>query len=313
MQYPTLATSEGKKKRKPYRLAKTFPLYFMVLPAAVYILIFAYVPMYGILLAFQNYLPGQDIFDASWVGMAHFKRLFALPQFREILFNTLRISLYQLVAGFPLPILLALLLNHCDNRHFQKSVQAVTYASHFISVVILVGMLNILLNPRVGIVNLIITALGGSAVDFMGSQELFPHVYVWSSVWQNTGWGSIVYIAALSGVDLSQYEAATIDGANKLQKIRYIDIPAILPCIATMFILNCGSIMSIGFEKAFLMQNSLNIGTSEIISTYVYKVGLLNYQYSFSTAVGLFNNVINILLVAVANFISKKTANVSIV
>lgn len=294
------------------KIRPNWPLYLMLLPAVIYTIVFCYVPMYGIQIAFKNFDPALGILDSPWVGLKHFIRFFNLPSFWRLIGNTLGLSLYQLAVGFPLPILLALLLNYAFSGWFKKLVQTVTYASHFVSVVVLVGMMSILLSPRTGIVNVIITGLGGEPINFLQEPAMFKSLYVWSGVWQNLGWGSIIYIAALGGVNLELYEAASMDGATKLQRMRYIDLPALLPAAVTMLILNIGKIMSLGFEKAFLMQNPLNESTSEIIATYVYKTGLVNYQYSFSTAVGLFNNLINITLLLVVNHLAKRMADVSL-
>lgn len=294
------------------RILNNWPLYLMLLPAVIYTVIFCYIPMYGIQIAFKDFDAGLGMFNSPWVGFKHFIRFFSLPSFWSLIGNTLGISLYQLAVGFPLPIILALMLNYAVSSKFKKTVQTVTYASHFISVVVLVGMLNIILSPRTGIINNIIVMLGGDAINFMQEASMFKSIYVWSGVWQTVGWGSIIYIAALGGVNPELYEAASIDGATKFQRMLNVDIPAILPTAVTMLILNSGKIMSLGFEKVFLMQNPLNEPASEIIATYVYKAGLINYQYSFSTAVGLFNNVINITLLLIVNHLAKKMTSVSL-
>ncbi|MEG2354191.1 MAG: ABC transporter permease subunit [Clostridium sp.] len=287
-------------------------LYIMLLPAIIYLIMFNYIPMYGIQIAFKDFNPTLGIWGSEWVGLEHFVRFFNIPQFWQLLGNTLGISIYQLVVGFPLPIILALLLNYAISDKFKKVVQTVTYSAHFISIVVLVGMMGIFLSQSTGIVNHLIEALGMQRINFLGEESLFKSLYVWSGIWQGIGWGSIIYIAALAGVNTELYEAATIDGANKLQKMRYIDIPTILPTATMMLILSCGSLMGVGFEKVFLLQNPLNLGSSEIIATYVYKMGIQNFQYSFSTAVGLFNNVINVILLLSVNHICKKLSNTGI-
>jgi putative aldouronate transport system permease protein len=216
------------------------------------------------------------------------------------------------VAQFPIPIFFALLLNQMRQRRFRKVVQTVSYAPHFISMVVLVGMLNVFLSPSTGIVNILIKSLGGEAVYFLGKADLFRPVYVWSGVWQDTGRSAIIYIAALSSIEQELHEAAMVDGASKLQRTIYIDIPGIMPTAVIMLILNLGRVMSVGFEKAYLMQNTLNIASSEIISTYVYKVGLLNAQFSLSTAIGLFNSVISCVLVVFVNFIARRYSDTSL-
>ena len=236
----------------------------------------------------------------------NFIRFFNSPDFWMLLRNTLTLSLYALIAGFPFPIFLALLLNQAANKKFRKFVQTVIYAPHFISVVVMCGMITLFFSYSTGIVNTLITSFGFDRFFFMGSEKAFPHLYVWSDIWQSTGWGTIIYIAALGSISQDQYEAAKIDGASKWKMLLYIDIPNLMPTIVTMFILRTGSVMSIGFQKAFLLQTSMNLGASEIISTYVYKVGLVQGQFDYSTAIGLFNNIINIILLLIVNKLSKK-------
>jgi putative aldouronate transport system permease protein len=220
--------------------------------------------------------------------------------------NTLGISMYQLLAGFPLPIILALLLNQLRDGPFKRFTQTITYAPHFVSVVVLVGLLHVFLNPRNGLVNVLFLSLGKEPVYFLGIQQYFWHFYVLSGIWQGTGWAAILYLAALSGIDPELYEAAKIDGTTRLQRIIHIDMPGILPTIVILFILNAGRLMNVGFEKTFLMQNSLNLGASEVISTYVYKVGLLQAQFGFASAVGLFNGVVNFALLFMVDRIAKR-------
>lgn len=295
------------------RMLKCWQLYVLLLPTLVFFIVFCYVPMYGVQLAFKDYNAMLGITGSPWVGFEHFRRFFESYQFKQLLGNTLTLSIYQLAVSFPVPIILALALNQVKNAKFKKVVQTVTYAPHFISIVVLVGMLNVFFSTNGGLVNEIVKFFGGEAKLFLGQEQYFQHMYVWSGVWQSMGWSAIIYLAALSGVSPELHEAAVVDGASKIKRIWHIDIPAILPTIIILLILNCGQVMSIGFEKAFLMQNSLNIGTSEIIPTYVYKMGLLNAQYSFSTAVGLFNSVINCTLLFVVNKISKKAGQTGII
>ena len=287
-------------------------LYLLLLPAVLYALIFLYAPMGGVLIAFKDYSPVKGIFGSPWVGLKYFERFLNAYNFEQIFVNTLSLSAYNLVAQFPIPIIFALLLNQMRQRRFKKVVQTVSYAPHFISMVVLVGMLNVFLSPSTGIVNIIIKSLGGDAVYFLGKADLFRPVYVWSGVWQDTGRSAIIYIAALSSIDQELHEAAMVDGASKLQQTLYIDIPGIMPTAVIMLILNLGRIMSVGFEKAYLMQNTLNISTAEIISTYVYKVGLLNAQFSLSAAIGLFNSVISCVLVVFVNFIARRYSDTSL-
>ena len=282
-------------------------LYALILLPVIYLIMFKYVPMYGVIIAFKNYKPAIGIKNSEWVGLYQFQRFLASPSFWRVLKNTIVISLYSLFAGFPLPVLLALLLNSCPFGRLKKITQTVTYAPHFISTVVLVGILNVFFAPSTGLVKQLLTSLGfieGNLMVLM-SNTAFPHLYVWSGVWQGMGWGSIIYLAALSGVDPQLHEAALMDGANKMQRIYHIDIPAIIPTIVILLVLRCGSIVSVGFEKVYLMQNTLNGQASEVISTYVYKQGLLKTQYSFSSAVGLMNNIVNLIMLILVDRLAK--------
>ena len=305
-------------RKKPVvirRLWSSGQLYLMLLPVVVYYVLFHYVPMYGLQLAFKKYSITKGIFGSDWIGFNYFVRFFNTYDFFRIIKNTLTLSIYSLVCNFPIPIILAVLLNEVGNKHFKKTVQMVTYAPHFISVVVLVGMLNIFLAPNapnMGLVNIVLIKLGFQSIPFMSKASMFSNIYVWSGVWQGAGWGSIIYLSALSGVDTELYDAAYIDGASKLRKIWHIDLPSILPTAVMLFIMNLGGIMSVGFEKVFLMQNALNMSASEVISTYIYKVGLINSDYGYATAIGLFNSVINLILLVSANYVSKKTAETSL-
>lgn len=287
-------------------MAKQYQLYLMILPAVIYFLIFHYGPMYGIQIAFKDFRPIEGITGSPWVGFKYFERFFKSYQFWRVLRNTLLLSVFQLAAGFPVPIIMALLLNQVKNMKFKKLVQTVTYAPHFISIVVLVGMLNVFLSPSTGLVNHVIQLFGGEAVYFIGKPEYFRTIFVASGIWQNAGWGTIIYLAALAGVGPELYEAAKVDGASKLQIIRHVDVPSIAPTIIILLIMNLGRIMNVGFQKAFLLQNPLNAETSEIIQTYMYKVGLLQMEFEYSTAVSLFNTLINVVLLLTANRIAKK-------
>lgn len=304
----TKTTSGLKPSNKPLwkRMRHCWQLYVLALPAIVCIIVFAYAPMYGAIIAFKDYKVNLGIMDSPWVGLKYFKQFINLPNFDTLLINTLKISIYSLLWGFPAPILLALMLNQVRSKRYKKFVQTVTYAPYFISTVVLVSMLSIFLTPSSGFINKIIENFGGRAITFMGEPKWFRTVYIASGVWQGAGWGAIIYLAALGGVDPTLYEAAMVDGASKMQRLIHIDFPSILPTIVIMFILNMGSLLNVGYEKAYLMQNSLNIPVSEIISTYTYKIGLINGNFSFSAAVGMFNSVINFALVISANYISKK-------
>ncbi len=303
-------------KRRPHatwrNIKRHWRLLVFALPALVYIIIFHYLPIYGVVIAFEDFKPHLGYMGSPFVGLKHFTRFFNHPDFWKLIRNTVFLSLYQLIASFPIPILLALSINQLTQRRYQKTVQIVTYAPHFISTVVLVSIMRVMLDPQTGVVNALLGKVGAGPVFFMGDAGLFRSVYVWSDVWQNTGWSSIIYFAALAGVDISMHEAAIIDGASKTQRIRYIDFPTILPTIITILILNTGKIMSVGFEKVFAMQNALNLSTSEIISTYVYRIGIREGQYSYSAAISLFNSVINLALLLSVNTITKKTGDIGI-
>ena len=303
--------SNYKKPSLGKRIKKTWQLWVFVLPALIGLIVFSCIPMYGIVLAWKDYSPIQGIMGSRNVGFAHFERFFRSPYFVDIIRNTIVISLYGMVVGFPIPILLALGLNQIRNLKFKKFIQTVTYAPYFISTVVLVGIINIVFAEK-GFINQFISMLGNEPVLFMGNIKYWRHIYVWTGVWQSMGWNAIIYIAALAGVSPELHEAAIIDGATKFQRIKYIDLPSISPTIVITLILSAGSIMSVGFEKAFLMQNPLNAEVSEIIATYIYKVGLVSGQYGFSTAVGLFNSVINCILLLSVNKIAKKMGHSSI-
>ena len=291
-----------------------YQLYLLVLLPVAYIFVFMYIPMYGTQIAFREFLAIKGIWGSDWVGFKYFQKFFDSPYFVRVVRNTLEISLYTLIAGFPFPILLALALNSSLNRRFKKTVQMVTYAPYFISTVVMVGMLFQFLSPRIGFVNDILALLGFERVMFLSEPALFSSVYVWSGVWQLTGWNSIIYLAALSTVDSELHEAAIVDGANRLRRIRHVDIPSILPTIVVLLIIQCGQIMTVGFEKVYLMQVPLNLARSEIITTYVYKVGLVSSipNYSYGAAIGLINAVINLILVLAVNKLSKTTTGQSL-
>lgn len=296
------------------QIKRGWQLYLLLALPLAWLLVFAYYPMYGAQIAFRDFLPGKTIWGSEWIGLENFTRFFQSPMFWRLIKNTLGLSVYSLVVGFPIPILLALSLNQLRNGLFKRSVQMISYAPHFISTVVMVGLILQFLDLRRGPINLFLKALGLPAVHFMGSADLFPSIYVWSGVWQNTGFATIIYLAALSTVDPALHEAALVDGANRLQRIWHIDIPGILPVTLTLLILNMGQLMNVGFEKAFLMQNPLNLATSEVISTYVYKVGLAGgvANFSYAAAIGLFNSVIGLILLVSANQISRRLSQTSL-
>ncbi|MEK3780113.1 ABC transporter permease [Paenibacillus sp. FSL R5-0810] len=287
-------------------------LYLLVIPPVLYFIIFKYLPMANAVLAFKNYNVVKGIWGSPWVGTQYFEMFFRNPAFATLIKNTLYISFYQLIVGFPIPILLALALNEVKSARFKKTVQMVTYAPYFISTVVMVSIIMLFLSPRLGIVNTIAGALGFEAINYLGEPGMFRTIYVLSDVWQTMGYSAVIYLAALAGVDPSLYEAAKVDGANRFQKILNVDLPGILPAAVIILILSVGNIMALGFEKMYLLQNPLNLSTSEIISTYVYKIGLLNANYSFATAVGLFNSLINLVLLLVVNAVAKRASNTSL-
>lgn len=296
------------------RIARNWGLYLLLLPALTLLICFTYKPMYGVLIAFKEYKPVKGILGSAWADpwYKYFKKFFDSFQFKTTIWNTLVITLYSMLVMFPLPVILALGINQLKNRTYRKIFQTVTYMPHFISTVVMVGLLTLLLSPGSGLLGAVCGMLGIEAPNFLGQPSAFKHLYVWSDVWQHVGWDSIIYIAALSSVDPSLYEAATVDGATNLQKIKYVDIPMLVPTAVIMLIMRFGSLMSLGFEKVYLMQNDLNLTASEVISTYVYKIGIINVQYSYSAAINLFSTVINFILLILVNQISKKVSDNSL-
>jgi putative aldouronate transport system permease protein len=264
------------------------------------------------MIAFKDYIAVDGIFGSPWVGFEHFERFFESFYFERLLLNTLLIGLYELAVGFPVPIILALLINEVRNKYFKSFIQTITYAPHFLSVVVVVGMLFIFLSPQNGIVNQLIVFFGGEPISFMTEPAWFKTIYVLSGVWQSMGWSSIIYLAALSGVDPQLHEAAEIDGASRLQRIWHINLPSIKPTIIVMLILQCGSILGVGFEKVFLMQNTLNMSASDVIATHIYRTGILGSEYSYSTAIGLFESVVNLVILLLVNYTAKKVNKVSL-
>jgi putative aldouronate transport system permease protein len=280
---------------------RSWQLYLFLLPTLLYFVVFQYGPLYGAQIAFRDYLGALGIWGSPWVGLKNFARFFNSAYFVNLLTNTLSLSLLMLVFSFPMPVIFALMLNQIRGQRYKRIVQTVSYAPHFISMVVFVGIMFLFTSPSVGIINVLAAKIGLPRVYYMGNVAWFRPVYVLSDIWQETGWAAIIYLAALSGINPELYEAATMDGATKFQRILNIDIPAILPTVTILLVLRTGAIMSVGFEKAFLMQTALNLDQSEIISTYVYKVGLQGAQFSFGSAVGLFNSVINLVLLLVVN------------
>lgn len=291
---------------------KEWQLWLFVMPAVIFYLIFHYAPMYGLVIAFKRYSIGRGILNSPWVGMMYFERFFNSAQCWELIRNTLILSFYQLLVAFPLPVALALMLNHTRREGVKKTVQTITYAPHFISLVVMTGMLTLFASPSTGIINILIKKLGGTPIYFMAEPEWFRHVFVFSHVWQHTGYQAIIFLAALTAIDVQQYEAATLDGATKLQKIFYIDLPAIVPTLVTVLLLQVGRMLNVDTQKVLLMQSATNLETSEIIGTYVYKIGLLNAQFSYSTAINLVQTVVNVVILLFVNTVSRKLTNESL-
>jgi multiple sugar transport system permease protein/putative aldouronate transport system permease protein len=290
------------------KIRRGWQLYLMLLIPIAWLLIFQYWPMYGAQIAFRNFMPGMSILESPWVGLDNFSKFFNSYMFYRVLSNTLWISFYSLLVGFPIPIIFALAMNQLNSGWFKRAIQMVSYAPYFISTVVVVGMVIQFLDLRRGPINMLLQALGMAPINFMGSPDMFPSIYVWSGVWQYTGFSAVIYLAALSTVDPSLHEAAVMDGANRLQRIWHIDMQTIMPTVITLLILNIGQVMNVGFEKVFLLQNTLNQTTSEVISTYIYKVSLASgiASYSYGAAIGLFNSLVGLILLAIANQISKK-------
>lgn len=291
-------------------------MYMFLLIPLIWLVVFKYVPMAGIQIAFRNYKIKYGIWDSEWVGLWQFQKFFESYQFQRVLVNTVKLSLYGLIAGFPLPILLALCLNAVLHLRFKKIAQTLLYVPHFVSTVVLVGMVLQIFNIRVGLYGYFGRLFTGvTPDDILGKAAAFPHLYVWSGVWQSMGWSSIIYIAALSGVDTELHEAAQIDGASRFMRCVHIDFPSILPTATILLIMNTGNMLSIGFEKTYLMQNPLNLQSSEIISTYVYKVSMVaggSNDFSFGAAIDLFNAVVNMTLLVTVNMLSKKLSETSL-
>lgn len=291
---------------------RDYQLWIMILPAIIIVFVFNYIPMYGIQLAFREFDFTKGLTGGDWVGLKYFTQFIESHMFTDLLRNTVVLSLTTIIVGFPAPIILALLINQIKWKRGKKVLQTTVYLPHFISIVVLVGLLNVLLSPNTGIVGHIMNAFGFHDVNLLASTNTFVPVYVLSDVWQHVGWNSIIYLVALSSVDPQLYDSAKMDGANRWQIIRNVEIPAIIPTIIILLILNMGSIISTGFEKIFLMQNPLNLPVSEVIETYVYKIGIISNQFSYAAAIGLFNTLINFALLLTMNYIAKRFSNISL-
>ncbi len=312
---PAGETPQPKRRRRRERpgvrglqrsLRRHWTLYLLMVVPLIWFGIFKYIPMANAVLAFKNYNVTKGIWGSPWIGWKNFEMFFANPVFWTLVKNTFLLSVYTVAASFPIAIILALALNEIRNGLFKRSVQLVTYAPYFISTVVVVSMTILILSPRLGIVNEGLGFFGVPAIDFLGEPDYFRHIYVWSDVWQTTGYSAVIYMAALAGIDPALHESARIDGATRLQRIWNVDLPGIMPTAVIILVLGVGNIMSIGFEKVFLLQNPLNLAQSEIIATYVYKTGLLNADFSMATAVGLFNSVVNLGLLVAVNFAAKR-------
>ncbi len=305
--------SKGRAIKNPffYELIKNKYLYIMALPGLLYFLIFCYFPMYGAVIAFKDYAPALGILKSPWAGFDNFIKFFNSVNFKSVLSNTIVLSLYGMVVGFPLPIIFALLLNELRLKKFKSFVQTVTYIPHFISMVVVCGII-VNFSMKEGLFNTILGYFGVPAENLLLKPELFKSIYVFSSVWQETGWDSIIYLAALTGIDSTFYEAADVDGAGRWRKMFYITIPGILPTIVIVLILKLGNIMNVGFEKVILLYNSITRDSADVISSYVYRKGIIDYDYSFATAVGLFNSVANVIILTLANTISRKVSESSL-
>ena len=308
---PRLNTENSWKTKLTKSVKRYYWLYIFLLPTVLYYLIWHYIPMGGIVVAFQRYTGAKSILESDWVGIRWFESFFTSHFASTTIGNTMALSLLSM-ATFPIPIVLALILNEIRNEKYKRFAQTVMYAPHFISMVVLVSMLNIFFDPNFGLINKVIELMGGEARNFMGESESFRPLYVWSGVWQSTGWNCIIYVSALSGVDPSMHEAATLDGASRIQRILHVNLPTIAPTIIIMLIMRVGNVMSVGADKVLLMMNDLNSSTSEIIGTYVYSRGLLGGDFSYATAVGLFTNVINLIMLLTVNKISSKVSETSL-
>ena len=304
-----LAKSAKPGKTLGRRIAENWQLYLMLVIPIVITVIYKYIPMYGIQIAFRDYKAARGFFGSEWVGFKWFEQFFTAPNFGRMIKNTVLLSLFSLLWSFPVPIILALAINQLRFIRYKRVVQTVLYAPHFISIMVVCGMIRIFLSPYGGLINLLI----GKQVDFMTVPEAFRTIYISSGIWQDAGWGTIIYLATLSAVDPGLYEAAKIDGASMFQRIRIIDIPELIPMVILQLIMAVSGLMSVGFEKVFLLQTQLNKATSDVIAVYVYEQGIVDHAYSYSTAIGLFNTVINIILLIVVNKIAKKAADVSFV
>ena len=303
------AVTPKKKRSFLQRMRGNWDLLFFCLPGIVLTIIYHYIPIYGVQIAFRNYKMKKGIWGSDWVGLKNFAKFFNSADWFVLVRNTLYLSLYSLAAGFPVAVILALMLNSFRHKRYRKVIQAVTYAPNYISTIVMCGMLILFLSPRVGVVNNVIRALGGETINFMAEVSMWRHIYVWSGVWQGMGWSSVIYFAALAGVSPEYHEAAIVDGATKFQRVLYIDLPFLAPTMTMLLIMNMGSVLSVGFEKAYALQNDLNLPVSDIIATYTYRRGIIDRDISYSSAVGLMNSLVNSVLLITVNFITGKLSD----
>lgn len=308
------AESKKNKPAKPMKLRiwRNRGLYILLIPMLIYFILFNVLPIWGLQIAFRDFKPVLGITGSPWVGLKYIKKFVSSYSFWTLLRNTLVLSVYCLVICLPLAMFLAIVLKYLPMKRTSRFIQVASYAPHFISMVVLVGMLKTFLMPGSGVVNVILAKLGKNTIDFMGNPNYFPHLYAWTKVWSHLGFNAIIFIAGLTSVSEDLHEAAIVDGADKMQRIWNIDIPSIMPMMIILMIMEAGNLLNVGFEKAFLMQTASNLGVSEIISTYTYKMGLLSTQYSYASAIGLFNNVINCIILVIVNKVAQKTTESSL-
>ncbi len=295
------------------KMRNVWQLYLLIAVPTAFLIVFNYVPMIWVQVAFRNYSPLQGVWGSPWIGAQEFTQFFQSPYFWPVIRNTLTLGLYSLAIGTPVTIILALLLNEVKHLWFKKAVQTITFLPYFISTVVMIGMLDIFLSPSTGFYGQAAAFLGAHhPPDLLGSPGSFASIYVWSGIWQETGYGAVIYLAALASVSPTLYEAARIDGASRWRRMLAIDLPALRPTIVVLAILAAGNVMAVGFEKVYLLQNPLNLTTSEVINTYVYKIGLINADFSFSSAIGLFNSTINLVLILIVNLVARRVSDTSL-
>ena len=302
-----LPDGKMQKRKRLFREIKSARyLYLLIIPVMIYILIFKYGPMYGIVMAFKDYKIGDGIWGSAWVGMKHFQALFNSYDFYRVLRNSLLLNVYSVIFQFPVPIILALLLNEVKSTYFKKPVQSILYLPHFLSWVILAGIIIQMLSPSTGIINSIIKFFGGDPIYFMSSKSWWLVVFIVSGIWKESGWGTIIYLAAISGVDSQLYEAAQIDGAGKLRQVWHITMPAIKPTIVILLVMRMGSMMDVGFDQIYMLSNDYVREIADVFSTYIYRMGIENIRYSYTTAIGLFQSVVNLILLAGTNWVAHR-------